>query len=525
MLEYKSFIFDKINSFYILLFFTVLTIFFTNPLLIYPYDVYTHLEWIDKQDISNGQPLAREVWHYIWENIFYIFHIDKSEIFLRAYIIHFVQTVSIFFLIFFSSKIIIRNIFTNTLSIELNITSYWTTIIWFTIFATQSMFHHQVWIFWYSVNYQITLPFTLMVTALSISLLLEKQNLKLKLFYIVIIIILSFIILKIHAMEYIYYLMYMIVFALIYLDKIIKVWKRNIYYSVSLTLLLFWVLYQFIEYLKTSSYRTSPILNYFSFDKIPELLAEIDSKGNTLIYNYSKYSSNINELMLVALIFISILFMIVFYRYIKKYDNIVNIRMILFLLISSYFIFIPLTTVTGGIASLLTYTTVAHRFYYSALLFFAIPVTVLYVYKIFKIKKVYILHILIFTILAGTFYYSKDIAKRHNYYKNIISIKNSFSKEKMGFNLSQDEIKLIGEKLKYYESKNKSKKIEYYYARDDIAVVLKFVYRKEVLYNRRGNMDYEKSYNNHNKNQYYPVLFEVPVSFPLYLPFRYKTHN
>lgn len=506
----------KFESFYILFFLTVLTIFFTNPFLIYPYDVYTHLEWIDRQEVSTNKPLAREMWHYMWENIFHMLHVSKSKIFFKAYIIHFVQIVTIFFTIFYSSKVIIRNLFTNIVDIEANILSYWATLIWFTIFATHSIYHHQVWILWYSVNYQITLPFTLLVMALSISLVLEEKSIKEKIFYMLVIVFLSYIILKIHAMEYIYYLMYMILFTLVYVDKIFKVWKQNLYYSLPLTIFLFFFMYQFVEYIKTSSYRVPPLFNYFSFDKLPELLAEIDSRGNTLIYHYSRYSSNINELMLVSIILISLLSIIVFYRHIRKYETIINIRMVIFLLGASFFIFIPLTTVTGGVASLLTYTAVAHRFYYSSLLFFAIPVSVFYIYTFFKVKRVYILHILIFSILVGTFYYSKHIAKRHNYYKNIISIKNSFSKDKMGFNLSQDEIEIIGDRLKYYESMNKSGKKGYYYARDDIAVVLKFIYRKDVLYGRRGNVDYTKSYSDHSDKKYYPILFEVPENFPSY---------
>ncbi len=520
MLRFKSFIFDERYSFYLLLFLTVIPLFFTNPFLIYPYDVYTHLEWIDKQDITKFQPSARETWHYAWAYIFHIFHIDKSEFFLRAYIIHFVQVISIFFILFYSSKVIIRNLFTSSLDLELNVLAYWATLIWFTIFASFSTYDHQVWIMWYSVNYQITLPLTLLITALSLSFILEEKKLKEKLFYVLLIVIFSYIILRVHAMEYIYYLMYMSVFTLIYLDKIYKVWKRNIYYSVPLTLLLFFSIYQFLSYIKTSSYKVPPILNYLSYNKLPELLKEIDTKGNILYYNYNKYGSSINELMLVSLILISILTVIVFYRQIKKYETIVNIRMVVFLLVTSFFIFIPLTTITGGIASLLTYTTVAYRFYYSSLLFFAIPVFAYYIYTIFKIKRVYILHVLIFSMLVGTFYYSKKISKRHNYYKNIISIKNSFSKKKMNFNLSQNEIKAIGEKIKYYESLNGSDKKEYYYARDDIAVVLKFIYRKDVLYSRRGNIDYKKNYNYHSDKKYYPILFEVPKNFPLYQRFK-----
>ncbi len=520
MLKFKSFLLDERYSFYLLLFLTVGIIFFTNPFLIYPYDVYTHLEWMDNQDIGKSQPLPRETWHYTWATIFNILHINKSEIFLRVYIIHFVQVITIFFAIFYTSKIIIRNLFINILDVEKNVLAYWSTIIWFTMFATYSTNHIQVWILWYSVNYQITLPLSLLTMALSISLVLEDSSIKKKIIYTLVITFLSYIIAKVHAMEYIYYLMYMLLLILIYIDKILKVWKKYIYYSVPLTLLLSVLVYQFIEYLKVSAHRVPIIFKYLSLEKIPELIKEIDTRGSTLINYYSRYYASINELIVVSLVLVFFLLFIVIYRQIRNYKSIVNIRIVVFLFLASLFIFIPLTKITGGIASLLTYTTVVHRFYYSSLLFLVLPVVVFYIFTTFKIKRVYILHIVISLSLLGIFYYSKHISVRPIYYHNIMSIKNSFTKDKIGFNLTEDEIKIIGNKLKDYESTNKSEKKEYYYARDDIAVVLKFIYRKDVLYTRRGNVDYRKSYSSHSDKIYHPILFEVPKKFPLYQ--RYK---
>jgi len=520
MLRFKSFVFDERYFLYLLLFLTVGIIFLTNPFLIYPYDIYTHLGWMDNQDIVKSQPSARETWHYAWASIFNTLHIDRSEIFLRAYIIHFVQVITIFFTILYTSKIIIRNLFTDILDIETNTLAYWSTIIWFTMFATYSTNHIQVWILWYSVNYQITLPLALLAMALSISLVLEENSIKKKFIYALVIVSLSYIILKVHAMEYIYYLMYLAVLILIYSDKVLKVWRKNVYYSMPLILLLFLFIYQFIQYLKMSSYKVPTIFKYLSFEKIPELIKEIDTRGTTLINYYSRYNASINELIVLSLILVSFLLLIVIYRYIRNYKSIVNIRVMIFLFVASLFIFIPLTKITGGIASLLTYTTVVHRFYYSSLLFLVLPVVVFYIFSIFKIRRVYMLHIVISLALLGIFYYSKYISVRPIYYHNIMSIKNSFTKDKIGFNLTEDEIKTIGNKLKYYESINKSEKKEYYYARDDIAVVLKFIYRKDVLYTRKGNMNYKKSYSSHSDKKYYPILFEVPKNFPLYHPFK-----
>lgn len=508
------------NSFYLVLFFSVIAIFFTNPFLIYPYDVYTHLQWIDEQYNNQSIVTGRETWHYVWSNIFHLLHIDRTDIFLRARFIHFTQILFSFFIIFYFSKVMIRNLFNNIRSLELNYVAYWATLIWFTVYSTYSVHHHQVWILWYSVNYQISLLFTLLITALFLSILLEPLSIKRKIIYVLLIFVFSVIILRIHAMEYIYYLMYMSVLAIIFIDKIIIVWKRNLLYSIPITLILILLLIKFINYINTFAYRKSPIFKFFSFEKLPDLFTKIQSKGQLLLAHYNKASTTINELIYLSFILFTIMFVIILYRRYNGYPVYINIRLSIFLFITSLFIIIPLTKITGGIASTITYTTVAYRFYFSSLLFLILPSVVFYLYSINNIKKIYIINITIFTLLLGTTVYSKHFSETHNYYKNIISIKNSFNAEKMRFNLSDKEIKIIGDKLSGYESLNLTQKKNYYYARDDIAFVIKFIYRKPVQYYRRGSKNYRRNYSEHSNKKFYPVLFEVPKNFPSYQRFK-----
>lgn len=182
--------------------------------------MFHHLEWIDMQYDSEVPPEGRHTWHYIWAKIFHFFHIENSQIFLRAYIIHVGQVLISFFAVFFLSKVIIKNIFIKIESFYIDYLAYWSTLIWFTIFATSSVGFHQVWTLWYSVNYQISLPFVLLITGLTLSLFFEKLSLKKKIFYSTLILLFSLVILKIHAMEYLYFLMYLSILPLIFIDKI-----------------------------------------------------------------------------------------------------------------------------------------------------------------------------------------------------------------------------------------------------------------------------------------------------------------
>ncbi len=520
MLESKAGFINSEKFFYLLITLTVVAILFTDPFLKYPYDMFTHLQWIDEQS-NVTSPERKYIWHYVWAQIFNFFHIDRTHIFLRAQIIHYIQSISIFIMIFYTSKIFIKNLFIKISLNTLNYLGYWSALIWFTVFSTASEYHHQVWILWYSINYQITLPLTLLMAGLSISLIFDPSSNKNKMIKALSILLLTYIVLRIHAMEFLYFVMYMGILMMVYLDKLIVLWKKYIYFSLPLSLLFIYALAQFVDQIKTYAYRPSPIFNYLSLEKLPQLLEKIRSDGEMVMWHYSRASSTMNELIYLSLIAIALLLILAIYRHHKGYPAYINIRLAIFLFITSFFILIPIFKYTAGIASILTYTTISWRFYFSSLLFLAVPGFVFYLFSILKIKNILMLNVTIVIILFGIFFYSKyDIENQQNYYKNIISIKNAFSKEKMGFNLSRENIVAIGKKLKYYESLNTTQKPEYYYARDDIAFVLKFVYQKPVLYHRRGNINYVKSYSTHKKKKYYPILFETLKGFPEYK--RYK---
>ncbi|RUM75256.1 MAG: hypothetical protein DSZ10_00270, partial [Sulfurovum sp.] len=231
-----------INSnhfFYFMFGLTVVALLLTNPFLKYPYDMFTHLQMIDEQSGASAFPEKRVFWHYIWARIFDFFHISRTQIFLRAHIIHYVQIVTTFITVFYFSKIFIRNIFKEISYQALNYLSFWSTIIWFTVLSNASEKHQQVWILWYSINYQIALPLTLLAFGITLSILIEHGSKKLKAIQIMVLMLLLYLILRIHAMEFIYYMMYIVIFILVYVDKIFQIAKKYYYYFIPLLLLLY----------------------------------------------------------------------------------------------------------------------------------------------------------------------------------------------------------------------------------------------------------------------------------------------
>jgi len=503
--------------FYLLFAGTLILVFFSHPFLKYPYDMFTHLQKIDAQSIADSIPQKRVFWHYLWGQFFNLIHIDRTDIFLRARIVHYTQTILSFLLVFFASRIFLKTLFTRISSITLHYMAYWSTIIWFIAFSNASQYHHQVWILWYSINYQITLPMTYLATALSISLLFQKETWRAKALKAAGVLFLLYLVLRMHAMEFLYYLMYMGVLFLLFIDKISVWFKRYLYISLPVLLALFFLMQQLVAYINAHSYRKSPLFKYLSLEKLPQLWEKIQAEGALLIGYYNKVDFVLNELIYLSVAAAALLMGIVLYRYYKKQTDDVRIRLVLFLFITSLFIFIPVFQTSAGIASVLTYKWISYRFYYSSLLFLALPAFAFYLFSLVKLRKIWALNAAIVTILISLFLYSRyDITHRQNFYRNIASLKNAFDAQKMAFNLSDTHIRIIGEKLAYYEKQNRTGKPNYYYARDDIAFVIKFIYQKPVFYKRKGTLNYVKSYHKHHKRKYHPVLFETPKELPPY---------
>ncbi|SFV63108.1 hypothetical protein MNB_SV-13-1738 [hydrothermal vent metagenome] len=508
----------KNTPFYLLFILTLSSVFFTHPFMVYPFDVYTHLDWIHIQNTTESSPI-RQTWHSIWSSIFHFLDIGNTEILLRASIIHYTQSIIIFVLLFTSSLLIIKNVFKNLEKQMLYILAYWVTILWFSILSTSSVGYHQVWIIWYSVNYQITLPLTLLLLAIIVSLIFESMSLKKRIIYILLSITLSLLVLALHAMEYIYFLLYISVLFIIHLDKIWYFSKKRPSLSFSLFIAIGLAFSFLIITVKSYSYRTSPLLEYLNYEKFPLLFTEISTRGERVLAHYNKASSTINELMILSLCIIIIFFLIMLYRNYKHYPKLLNQRLMLFIFMASLFIFIPLNKYTAGLASLITYDTVSYRFYYSTLLYLILPLFIYYILAIYKIQKILFLNIIIIVVLLSTLFYSKTFSTHQNYYKNIRSIYHIFQKEKMQFNLNSKEIQKIGEILKNDMLNQKTSKPYYYYARDDISFVIKFIYRKPVFYHAKGSKNYQKSYEQDKEITHQAILFQTPKSFPSYKRF------
>jgi len=537
---------DKVKNnfiFYLLIVLFSIGVCFSTPFLRYPYDMFYHLIIINDlyiqlvqqvneiekinlghiyviSSVLGDEPILmknpRFLWHYLWADLFYFLHIDSVQMFLRAKIIHVIQTFISLYALYYFSKVVLRNLFKDLYGSILQWLSLWSTIIWLTIFATFSATYHQVWILWYSVNYQITLSLFWYITALTLVLFLEETTWKIKFLYVFIILLISRFILQAHSMEFMYYLMYLLVFSAVFSDKIFYVLKKYLY----LLIPLIGVVYYFITHFKPDH---SKLFNYLNFEKISLLYSDIMREGAILLHGYNRASASMNELIIMSLAigtFILLWFMVKKLNH-KRDNTNVNFRMLLFVYITSLFVLIPVFQFTGGLFGIITKTMVVNRLYYSASLFLWIPIFMYYLVIEYKLK-LRTMHLFIFGILFSVVVFSKhtDIL-HHNYYKNVKSIANSFDERKVGFNLSSKQIKEIESFLIESKEANKENRDFCYFAPADVAFVIKYMYKENAYWEgRRGNPDYKMHYEKCKlNNDCKCILFKIPKDFPSYRPY------
>jgi len=506
--------------FYSILLITLAILSLTHPFMRYPYDIWEHLFIMDSEYANLvNMPEDRKIWHYLWSSIFDLVGIENSQILLRARIIHVIQIWISFFAIFTFGRVSVRILFRDIDSNTINYIALWATFIWFTIFATFSLHYHQVWIMWYSVNYQISLPLFWYSIALVLILLFESVSRYLQIFYILQAMFIFIAIMLIHPMEFLYLLMYITLLSMIYIDIVWIYIKRYYIYMIPVSIVVVTAIsYRYHDQLP-------PIIEYLSLDRLPQLYHLIEKNGDLLVtQGFNRAFASFNELMILSIIFGLLLLVVSIFRKFRDMESILNFRFYLFLLVTSLLVLIPLFEFSSGLASVITKVEVVNRFYYSASIFVILPISIYYIYKlIYKDRALVIFNSTMIVVILSTILYSREFTTNKRYYKNIKSFEYSFQPEKVGFHLSQDNIDTIGRELKEYEKSRDHTKKVLYLARGDIAMVLRYIYRVNVYWRgRSANPTYQdmidyKRIKQNSRVEF--IIFKTPKSLPEYEPY------
>ena len=239
---------------YNIIFYSIVSVSFlfilrSNPFLKIPYDSWELLiqiaSFFDTGDcyknifLSPNVPYSRCLWHQIWSNIFMV--IGINDIFIWAKIIHVVQFTLAAVILYYFSKTALRilintpaptnsaikknknnsylpplnktgdRVFSNEKeNIQIKFLSLFAVLLWFIGNGTFSVEYQQSWIMWYSVNYQgLTIPLFWYSVALTLILFYQESTLKKRTFFIVQILIACTIMTKVHATEFLYYLIHL----------------------------------------------------------------------------------------------------------------------------------------------------------------------------------------------------------------------------------------------------------------------------------------------------------------------------
>jgi len=150
-------------------------IFKSYPMMRPGFDVWWHLGMIDAPHLANPDafPTSRILWHHFWHKILSALEID--DIFDRALFIHRAQLLATSVLITLAAYLTLRSVLHKLAipKIDILLSAVLATVAWFLMSGTASTardggpeaFFVQSWSVWYSLNYQISLPFYFAGTA------------------------------------------------------------------------------------------------------------------------------------------------------------------------------------------------------------------------------------------------------------------------------------------------------------------------------------------------------------------------
>lgn len=478
-------VFFKSSTVYRLVFWSIVAVGVSLILTSYPmmklrFDIWQHLGSIDDLVINPKADIARANWYKIWAYIFRTLGIQDIRIY--AVIIHRVQFLINCIVIYFSVAYLMPALLLKNEQISAGFESnsnqkLWISsialsgmLIWLTVIGTVSTFQ-QAWIMWYSVNYQLTLPFLFLAISLFLHSVVVQQAKVAIYAKVVCSLILLLLIFLLHAGELIYLFVYLIAGLVVFINKN-NIKKILIVLCVLLILVL--------------------MASQFYNDRIPEIIHLIQS-GQTakiadLIEEYGKYNieggnryeANWNALYAVC-VFCALPILII----VDKNKNTVNAKVLFIVLASLAYCFIPTFKFSSGIASLFYPAPIINRLYFASFLFVLPPLLVYLILKQSKLfnKPVYLL-LFVLILMSLVAAYSRYVNQAGTYFQNINSIRNSLKPQRVGIDLSVAEIDSIKAQIDAAKSQYGDSNIMFC-ANYDKSHIVQYVYRqKNILFDR-----------------------------------------
>jgi hypothetical protein len=218
------------------------------------------------------------------------------------------------------------------------------------------------------------------------------------------------------------------------------------------------------------------LVKYLLEGNFSEISAEIKRRGTYLIRGGNRYSANWNELYMLSASLTVPVALVVLLK-----SNFVNKRVLLFIISSLIFCFIPNFKYISGVTALVSYDEIVNRYYFASFIFLLLPLCLYLLLKYLKISNSpSVLIVLILTCMGLVFAYSKIVNSEGVYYKNVTSIVNSIDQKRVGLETSASEIESIGQQIKAAQAQYGTENI-IYCSTYDKGHIVKYIYRQENI--------------------------------------------
>lgn len=447
------------------------------PMMKLRFDIWQHIGNIDNLVNNPELKISRSNWHRVWAYIFRSTNIN--DIYEYAKIIHRAQFTLNLILIYFASKLMFSALLLSEKSILKDINKQWisslaisSALVWLTVIGTVSTFQ-QAWVMWYSVNYQITLPFIFLAVALCINTMVVNQAKFWIILKLVLAIVLVYLTYLFHAGELAYFLVYIVLFIILF-------FKKNQLPCLIVGILFLWLIIYFASIFYED--RIPEIVTLIKNSEYKKIYSSIVEHGRWNVLGGNRHSANWNELYLLS---IFLVLPILFYALNSNIE--INKHVLYFIILSLIFCFVPMFVYSSGVASLVVGAGIVNRIYFASYIFLLIPLFLYFILTKFKLLNGPVFLILIVcTLLAFVYTYSKFINSEGVYYKNVKSIKNSVYPVIVGVEFADVKLANIAQQIKQAELKYGTDTI-IYCSDYDIGHIITYQYRKKNIYFDRFN--------------------------------------
>ena len=491
-----------------LIFICIACVLLTHPFLKLPYDPWEHLIKIrsifDEGRCSLFWPEYSSgfcAWHAMWAYFFSALGIDETL--LWASIIHWSQSIFALLCLYFFSSSAIRLADISIPPHRASLTAIWATIFWLIGNGTFSVDYQNAWIVWYSVTYQgLTIPLFWLMVGLTLHLFFNADLRAGGRSLIILLIIAGFsIITFFHPSEAVYYLVYGVIS--VFFTPLLSVKQKT-----ALGFLLITVLPALL-FLIARSLQLPILAELTSVDGLSEIVHQIQLTGVRITeQGGNRLLSTFSELAILSLVFA-----LLFYAMTVIPPRLRQGRVFALLLISMvFFSMIPAVTWVAGTVGVLLHEDIVWRFIFASPWFVFLPYIVLKLSSNNRFGAVYS-SVVLCAIIAGTTYAS-DRFFNQALSGNISSLMDSFSKQKIGLQYSENDLNRLEQIIKTHLRAEKNQQKNMLYMRGDLSILARALYGYNSFAHRRVSIPMYDFYKREMDKNYNLVPVRVPKDYP-----------